>query len=278
MISKSINEICSSRQLLLQFTMRNIFQQNKGSALGMLWSILSPLLMFAVYAIVFGAIFNGRYNVVPNERGVDYAMGIFLSLTIFRFLADGINTAPVIIVGQPNFVKKVVFPLEILPMASVGNAMYNFMMSLFLLFAGMLIFNHSFTVTNLWFPVIIFPLFLLTMGLTWLFSALGVFFRDIARLMESVTLIIMYSSAVFFSTKMIHEKGAMSFGVFDFHIWNILKFNPLIHCIESSRRALLWDIPPHMPYLIYTYVIGGIVFVFGLWAFSKMKPAFADVL
>ena len=238
--------------------------------LGTLWLVLSPLLMLTVYSVVFGVIFNGRYRVIENETAIDYALGIFLSLTIFRLLSECINVAPTIIISQPNFVKKVVFPLEILPASSVAASLYNFTISIVLVVIAMLMTSHEFTLTNLWFPVILFPLVLFCLGLSWLLAAIGVFFRDISKLMESITLILMYSSAIFFSTQLIQNKGPI--------FWHVLKFNPLIHCVEESRKVLLWNIEPNIHYVLYTYCTGIFVCLLGLYLFRKMKSAFADVL
>ena len=110
------------RELLWQFTLRNVELRHKGSHLGLIWSFLSPLLMLALYVLVFGYIFGGSFGVIRGETRVDYALGIFIGLTIFHLLAETLALAPSLIVGNPNFVKKVVFPLEILPAANVGAA------------------------------------------------------------------------------------------------------------------------------------------------------------
>lgn len=226
--------------------------------------------MFSIYTIVFGLIFNGRYGEIPNETATDYALGIFLSLTIFRFIAEILNQSPSLIVNQPNFVKKVVFPIEILPIATVGSAIYHFLISMLLVFIATAIWGHGFTVNMLWFPIILIPLFMFVLGLSWLFSSLSVYLRDIAKLMESISIIIMYSSAVFFSTSKIEEHSAL--------LWNILKFNPIIHFIDLSRATLLWGQHPNITPLIYIYASSILTLLFGYWCFKKLKPGFADVL
>src|SRR5882757_10050444 len=100
------------RELLWQFTLRNVELRHRGSHLGLIWSLLNPLLMMGLYVFVFGYIFGGKFSVLPNETKIDYALAIFLGLTVFQIFAEVLATAPTVIISNPNFVKKVVFPLE----------------------------------------------------------------------------------------------------------------------------------------------------------------------
>ena len=256
-----------NRELLRQFTVRNVQIKHKGSYFGLLWSAITPLLMMGLYYFVFGIIFQRTYGMIDNESGTDFALGLFLSLTLFQFVAEALTVAPLIIVSNPNLVKKVVFPLSILPAATIGAALFHFLVSLLLVFLGMLIFGRGLGWGNLWLPVIVFPMILLTMGLTWLLSSLGVFFRDIGHFMQVVTSIILYGSAIFYSTSMIPAEA-----------WSIMKFNPFIHVIDMSRSVLLWDMPLNLMDLSYLYLIGIIAFVVGYAVFQKSKSAFADVM
>jgi len=260
-------DLWRQRELLWQFTLRNVEVRHKGSHLGLIWSFLNPLLMLGLYVMVFGYIFGGKFGVLPNETKVDYALGIFFGLTLFQFFAEVLGVSPTIIVGNPNFVKKVVFPLEILPAASVGGAVFHMLISLCLVLLSLLFFGHGASWGILWLPVIIAPLVLLAMGTAWLFSALGVFFRDLGQLMQFLTMALMYASAVFFSVSRIPPG-----------IWVFLRFNPLMLAIELSRDVALWHRPINYHYLAYLYASGLIACYLGHLAFRRMKPAFADVL
>ena len=136
-------DLWTHRELLWQFTLRNVELRHKGSHLGLIWSFLSPLLMLALYVLVFGYIFGGSFGVIPGETRVDYALGIFIGLTIFHLLAETLALAPSLIVGNPNFVKKVVFPLEILPAANVGAALIHLLISLGLVLLSLLCCGHA---------------------------------------------------------------------------------------------------------------------------------------
>jgi lipopolysaccharide transport system permease protein len=260
-------DLWQHRELLWQFTQRNVELRHKGSHLGLLWSFASPLLMLSLYVFVFGFIFEGKFGVMPNETRADYGLGIFLGLSLFHFLAEVLSIAPTLVVGNPNFVKKVVFPLEIVPAAAVGAAAIHMLISLGLVIIGILLFGHGLTWSALWLAAVVIPLCLLGLGLAWLFSALGVFFRDTAQIMQFLTAALMFASAVFYSASKIPAAA-----------WTILKFNPLLLAIEIARDGMLWVRTPDSTHLVYLWLVSLLVCWLGHAAFKKMKLAFADVL
>jgi lipopolysaccharide transport system permease protein len=215
-------------------------------------------------------IFGGRYGVAKQESHASYALGVFLSLTLFRLLAETIGTAPGIILSQANLVKKVVFPVQLLPLCTLGGILFRVGISLLLFFVGFLLFGPGLHLTNLWLPVVLLPLILLAAGLAWFLSALGVFLRDISQLTGAFTLILLYSSAVFYSADMIATKSHLA--------WSILRFNPLLHIIEDARRVLLWQIAPSSTSLAYAWTASLLAFLLGYLTFRKLRPAFADVI
>lgn len=263
-------DLWSHRELLWQFTLRNVELRHKGSHLGLVWSLLNPLLMLAIYVLVFGYIFGGTFGVLPNETRMDYGLGIFFGLTLFHFVAEVMGLSPGIIVGNPNFVKKVVFPLEILPAAQVMGAVFHMLISLALLLLGILLLGPGLTVAALWLPVILLPVIVLMLGVAWFFSALGVFFRDVSQIMQFLTMALMFSSAVFYPASKIVASSPAA--------WAVLRFNPVLLAIELARDAALWSRPLNLHHLTYLYAAGLVVCVLGHLAFRKMKPAFADVL
>lgn len=260
-------DLWTHRELLWQFTLRNVELRHKGSHLGLVWSFLNPLLMLGLYVLVFGYIFGGSFGVLPDETRVDYALGIFLGLTLFHFVAEVLGFSPGIIVGHPNFVKKVVFPLEILPAANVGGAVFHLLISLGLVLLSLVLFGTSLSAGIFWLPVIVLPLILLGLGAAWLISALGVFLRDIGQIMQFLSLALMFSSAVFYSAQKIPAPA-----------WTFLRFNPILLAIELARDAALWARPLNYHHLAYLYAVGLAACYLGHAAFRKMKPAFADVL
>ncbi|HEY4301550.1 MAG TPA: ABC transporter permease [Candidatus Didemnitutus sp.] len=261
------SDLWRHRSLLWQFTQRNVELRHKGSHLGLVWSVLNPILMLGCYVVVFGYIFGGKFGVLTGETKIDYALGIFFGLSIFQIVAEVMAVAPAIIVGNPNFVKKVVFPLEILPAAAVGGAVFHGLISLTLALLGVAFLGHGIDAGALWLPIIVAPIVLFCLGIGWFISALGVFFRDVGQLTGFLTMVLMYASAVFFSADRIPAA-----------FWKVLRFNPLLLAIELSRDAALWHRPVNLRYLGYLYASSLLACYLGHLAFRRMKPAFADVL
>jgi lipopolysaccharide transport system permease protein len=223
--------------------------------------------MLALYVLVFGYIFQGKFGVLPNETRADYGLGIFLGLSLFHFFSEILAASSTIIVSNPNFVKKVVFPLEILPAAAVCAALFHLLISLGLVVLGMLFFGHGISLGILWLPAIIIPLSLLGLGVSWILSAVGVFFRDINQIMQFMTAGLMFASAVFYSARKIPSE-----------VWAFLKFNPLLLAIEIARDGTLWQRLPNFTHLSYLTATSLITCYLGYIAFRKMKPVFPDVL
>jgi lipopolysaccharide transport system permease protein len=255
------------RGLLLQFTERAINVRHRGSMLGFVWAVLNPLLMLGLYTFIFGVVFSGRFDVLPDETPLDYAFTIFLGLIFFHLIAETLAASPSLVATNPNFVKKVVFPLEILPASAVGASLFHFGISLVLFFLGALVLGHQFSATALWLPVIILPIVLLALGLAWALSALGVFLRDLQQLVGFVNLVLLYASCVFFPTAKVPAE-----------VWAILRFNPLLQTVDLARETVLWGHDPALLRLAYTYAAGALVFGGGYLIFRVTRPAFADVV
>lgn len=255
------------RGLWWQFTKRQVELRHKGSHLGLVWSFLSPLLLLALYVVVFGFIFGGRFKTDAPESRIEYALVVFLGLAIHHFVSEVMATAPTLIISNPNFVKKVVFPLEILPAANVGAASVHFLITLGLVFIGALVTGVPMTAGMLWLPVILLPLLLMALGLALGLSALGVFWRDIIQLTQFLSLALLFASAVFYPVAQIPVP-----------IYEILRFNPLLLAIQEARGTAFWGLPVNFTHLAYLYVVGGLAYLFGATVFQRLRGSFADVL
>lgn len=243
--------------------------RHKGSHLGLVWSFLGPLLMLGLYVLVFGFIFDGRLKPdVAVESRVEYALAVFLGLAIHHFIAEVMTLSPLVVVAQPNFVKKVVFPLAVLPAASVGAALVHFLITLGLVFLGALLVGVPIAWSTAgWLPVILLPLVMAALGAALAFSALGVFWRDLVQIAQFLSLALLFASAVFYPIAQIPEAA-----------WTFLRFNPLIHWIEEARNAVFWGQPPGLRHLAYLYASGAGAAILGGWIFQKLRGTFADVL
>jgi lipopolysaccharide transport system permease protein len=259
-------QLYRDRALLREFVGRNIELQHKGSALGLVWSVLSPLLLFGAYAFVFLAVFDSRFGVVPGETRADYAIGLFLGLAMLQLFQETMTGSPGIIVQNPNFVKKVVFPLEILPAAAFGAALFRCLVAMGLVVVAAAIWGHGLDATSGWLAVLVGLLAIFSLGVCWILSSLGVFLRDLAPLMQFCSVLLMFVSGVFYSLRSI--PAAFSF----------LRFNPLLVFVETARSALLWHIPPSAADVGYLAVLSIGTCLLGYAMFGALKPAFADVI
>lgn len=254
------------RRLIWQFTLRNVELRHKGSHLGLIWSLLNPLLLLALYVFVFGYIFDGSFG-RPGETRIEYALAVFLGLSLFHFLSEVIGQSPMLITSNPNFVKKVVFPLQVLPTAAVGASFVHLMISLLLILVGVAWIGPGLGPSVFLLPLVLLPLVLLALGLAWGIAALGVFLRDVGQLTQFLSMGLLFASAVFYPISDIPEAG-----------WQVLRFNPLLLSIELSRDAVLWQQPLNLRHLGYLYVVSILGAYLGYAVFRRLKPAFADVL
>ena len=168
------------RDLLIQFTKREIEVRHKGSKLGHFWALITPIMMLGLYLFVFGVIFGGRFGVLPNENFFDFALALFLGISIFQVIADTIGTSPTLIVNQPNFVKKVVFPLEIISVCQVLSSLYFASLSIGITILLTPLSHGGLNLRVFALPIIIFPLAMLALGLSWALSGIGVFVSAMA--------------------------------------------------------------------------------------------------
>jgi lipopolysaccharide transport system permease protein len=256
--------------LLRQFARRMIEQRHRGSFLGLAWTVLSPLLSLAIYTFVFGFVFRGRFTDSPTETNLDYALGIFVGLVLFNFLGEVLSQSPGTIVSQPNLVKKVVFPLEVLPAAAVGSALFTAGITLGLALAGVVVLGHGLDAHVFLLLLILPPVVLIGMGCAWFLAALGVFIRDISAAMPFIVQILVYMSAVFYPLRLVEKAPLL--------LQKIVLANPLLHAVESTRRVVLWHQPVESSTLLMLWVTGVAFCVIGYAVFHKLRPAFADVI
>jgi lipopolysaccharide transport system permease protein len=267
--SSPVAGIARKRDLWWQFTVRAIESRYRGSYLGILWAVLNPLLMLGIFYVVFGLFFGSHFRDPAVETKVDFAMAMFLGLTLYMVVAETLGASPLLIAANTNLVKKVVFPLEILPLAQCGGVWFNLVIGLVLALGGSAVFGSGLSLTRLaWLPVILVPLLMLSAGLAWLFAALGVFFRDLAQAMPFVSQVVLYASAVFYPLSRIQEA----------HLWGVFKWNPFLQTVILAREVVLWGMPVNVVALGYTYVAGFVVLAVGRWVFQMLRPAFADVI
>lgn len=262
--------LCSRRDLIWQFTLRSIEMRHRGSRLGAFWALINPLSMLALYFVVFGVLYGQKFNVLPNESMYDFSLALFLGLALFHMFSETVSWAPGVIVSNPNFVKKVVFPLEVLPVAQIGAGLFHLSIGVGLVLLGSLFGNAGLSWSVLWLPVLVVPLLLLSLGVAWLLSAFGVFLRDIGQVTAFIVTMLLFGSAVMYPTTRIMEQSEK--------LWEVLKFNPLLQLIDLARQTVLWHQPMAYHKLAYVYACGILVFMLGALFFALLRRSFAEVV
>ncbi len=250
-------------------TKREILSRYKGSFLGLLWSLITPIMMLAIYTFVFSIVFKVRLDHENNiyDDKTSFAILLFVGLIIYNMFSECLSRAPGLILANVNFVKKVIFPLEILPLVSLGSALFHAGISFLVLVAFLLITNHALHWTSIFLPLIILPLLLLTTGLSWLLASIGVFVRDIGQFIGLLLTMMLFMSPIFYPASALPES-----------VRDYLFLNPLTFIIEQSRSVMLAGNFPDWGGLIIYYMIAIFTAWFGLWWFEKTRKGFADVL
>ena len=257
----------SNRQLILRMTRREVIGRYKGSVMGLLWSFLTPTLMLLVYTFFFSVVVKARWGIDSNESKTQFAVVLFVGMIVHGLFAEVLNRAPSLILANVNYVKKVIFPLEILPVISMGAALFHSLVSLTVLLAAFLIFNSYLNWTVIFTPLVLLPLAIFTLGLAWLLASLGVFVRDVGQTIGIVTTIMMFLSPVFFPITSMPAAYRP-----------LIMANPLTFIIEQCREVLIWGHQPHWTGLgIYTVAATVVAWLGYVW-FQNTRKGFADVL
>lgn len=258
------------RELIGQFTRRNIELKHRGSRLGAFWALINPLSMLGLYYILFGVLYGTRFNVLKGETGFDVLLAMFLGLTLFHAFSETLSWAPTLITTNPNFVKKVVFPLEVLPVAQIGAATFHLAVSLSLVLVCSAFGTAKIAWDVLWLPALVLPLLMLSLGIAWLLAAAGVFLRDIGQLSAFAVTVLLFASAVMFPAAMIAEKSP--------ELWVVLRLNPLLQIVDLARNVVLWHQPMPLQKLAYVYGCALIVFAGGAVFFALLRRSFAEAI
>lgn len=265
-----LRSLWHNRMLIVQMSRREVVGRYKGSVMGLLWSFLNPLFMLAVYTFFFAVVFKSRWGTVPNggeESKTLFAVLLFVGMIVHGLFAEVLNRAPSLILGNVNYVKKVVFPLEILPVISMGSALFHSVVSLVVLLLVFVAFNHFLHWTVIFLPFIFLPLIILTMGLAWMLASLGVFVRDVGQTIGLAMTVMMFLSPVFYPITSLPER---------LRPWMLA--NPLTFIIEQARAVLIWGQMPNWSGLLLYTGLATIVAWLGFAWFQKTRKGFADVL
>lgn len=256
-----------NRSLIFTLTKREVVGRYRGSLMGMAWSFFNPILMLLIYTFVFSEVFKARWGVGGEESKADFAIILFVGMIVHGLFAECLNRAPGLILANVNYVKKVIFPLEILPWVAFSSALFHSSISLFVLLAAQLVLSQQIVWTVLLFPLVLLPLVLATMGFAWFLAGLGVYVRDIGQITGMLTTVLMFVSPVFYPISALPTQ---------YQAW--IQLNPLTFIIEEGRNTLIFGKVPDFWHWGYMSALGLLIAWAGFVWFQKIRKGFADVL
>ena len=254
-------------QLVFRLMRRDVVGRYKGSVLGLAWSFVTPIIMLAVYTFVFTVVFQARWGIEAQGGRAEFALQLFAGLIVHGILAEMLNRGPTLILGNVNYVKKVVFPLEILPAIPLGAALFHGAVSLAVLVIAKLVLTGTVSATLWLAPVVLLPLVVLALGVGWLLASLGVYLRDIGQTMGLLTTVLLFLSPIFYPLSALPER---------FHPFILM--NPLTFIIEQFRLVVINNGWPDWGGLALYMLMSSVVTWLSFVWFQKTRKGFADVL
>jgi len=255
------------RSLFLKLLLRDFAERYRGSYLGVLWSFVLPLLSLLVFTIFFGVIFKMRWAGLASDSLSDLGLVLFIGMALYNFFAECLGRAPGLILAHQNYVKNVIFPLAMLPAVMVTSALLTLIATLLVILLLQVVWGSGLAWTVLLLPVVVLPLALFVLGLSWFLAALGVYIRDIQQLIVPLVQLMMFLSPVFYPISALPES---------MRPW--LQFNPLAIVIEQARAIILFgQLPAWIPCLL-CFTLGLATALVGAWWFARTRKGFADVL
>ena len=253
--------------LILQIVKRDIWSKYKGSYLGIVWAVLVPLLMLLVFTFVFNGIFQAKWGNKESLSKMDFSLNLFIGLSIFWFVADYISRAPTFFTSVPNYIKKVIFPLEVLPVAYLLSSLFNLFIYFILIVAIVLFSRGSVPVSIIALPIVIVSILPMLYGAGLFLASVSVYVRDLTSIIGVLINLLMFLSPIFYPLSAINGK----------YRW-LFELNPLSLIIEECRKIVMQGKWPDVKVLTIYVTISCISFFIGYRVFVKTREGFADVL
>ncbi|MBK1644894.1 sugar ABC transporter permease [Thiocapsa imhoffii] len=262
-----VSSLWSHRGLIDQLVRREVIGRYRGSILGVAWSFFNPILMLLVYTFVFSFVFQNRWGGGVGESHASFAVILFVGLIVHGLFAEVANRAPSLILNNVSYVKRVVFPLEVLPWVVMGSAIFHASISLLVLLLAQLMLAHHITWTLILFPLILAPLVMAVMGIAWFLASIGVYVRDVGQTIGIITTVMLFLAPIFYPISILPPRLQAFFYL-----------NPLTFVIEEGRKVLLFgQMPNWWGWLLYSTISLSVAFA-GFWWFQKTRKGFADVV
>lgn len=257
----------NKKELIYQFSKRDVISRYKGSYLGIVWSFITPLIMLAIYTFVFSVIFQAKWGTGIEVSKAQFALTLFCGLITYNIFSEMLNRSSTLIVNHQNYVKKVVFPLEILPISTLGSVLIHFMISLIALLLGELIFMGEIPWTVIFLPIVILPLLFITLAFSYLIAFLGVYIRDISYTVAIAINVLFYLTPIFYPMEAVPE-----------YFRSIMSLNPLTGIVEAMRAILLYNQIPNFLELSIWIIISMALMLLAYAGFIRTKRGFSDVI
>lgn len=264
--SALLRSFYSNQSLIVNLIKREVVGRYRGSVMGLLWSFFNPVFMLLVYTYVFSVVFKARWLGGSNSK-VEFALVLFTGLLVYNLFSEVLNRAPSLILNNANYVKKVIFPLEVLPIVAMGTAGFHMLVSLLAWLIFYVIFFGLPVWTVLQLPLVLVPLILTTLGLAWILASLGVYLRDVGQIIGVITMALMFLSPIFYPVASLPEQ---------YHAF--MHMNPLTYIVEETRNVMIWG--KLIDWNLWTRWTSGAAVVawLGFAWFQKTRKGFADVL
>jgi len=264
-IWRPLLELPARADLIFSFARRDLVGRYKGSALGIAWAVLTPVVMIAIFTFIFAGIFGARFG--ARNSHWDYALYLFCGLLPWSMFQESVQQSATTIVAHANLVKRVVFPLETLPAAQAFAALGNQLFATIALLIGIILIRQDLQLTSLWLPLLLIPQLLFALGAAWLVASLGVFLRDIAQGVTLLLMAWMYLTPIIYPESIVPERFRL-----------LLNVNPFTPLVRSYRNIFLDGVAPDWRGLAYFTAVALVAFVFGYWWFARTRKNFADVI
>ncbi|OHB49733.1 MAG: sugar ABC transporter permease [Planctomycetes bacterium GWF2_41_51] len=251
----------------MQLVRRNVQVRYRGTLIGLIWVVITPLIMLSIYTFVFSVVFKAKWGADLDDSKIAFALLIFCGMAVFNIFSESVIGSVGVISGNPNYVKKVVFPLEILPVSAVISAIFLGLISLIILIAGIWLTMHKFSLTMICLPLAFLPLFLLCCGISWFAASLGVYVRDLSHVIGIVMQGLFFMTPIFYSAEMVPKSLRL-----------LLLINPLTAIVQMARNVLIYGRWPDWSSLVIVTLLSLVIFQLGYFWFMKTKWGFADVI
>lgn len=254
--------------LTSQMTARAIQERYRGAILGLAWSFLTPLMMLFVYTFIFSTVFQSRWpGTVDEGSKLQFAVLLFSGLSLYGFMSEVLLQSSGIIINHTNYVKKVVFPVVVLPVVVTMSALFNLGISLIILIVFQAISQHFIPLTTLYLPLIILPLVLCLLGLSWFIASLGTYLRDINQIITPIVTALLFLGPILYPMSALPAVAQ-----------KYMYLNPLSFPVEQVRDVVIWGTPPNWTGLAIYSSVSTLIFTAGILWFNRTKKGFADVL